>query len=331
MVTSAASPSAGRTTPIDFRLGAGPPPQQDARRHKFHRRDDRFAAYVFVLPFTVLFAMFLIAPILYAFETSFFTSTLIGGTHFSGFANYTAAFQDSQFWAAMARVLIYGVIETALAMLLATVFAVILDMRLVPLVGAIRVILFLPYAVPGAIAVVVWGFLLEPQVGSASQVLSGVGLGHVNFLQSGPVDLISIGAIALWAGTGYTMLIIYTGLRSVPPEHVESAIVDGAGTWRIALSIKLAQVRGLIAGMFLLGAIGAVQLYTEPTILSSLTTSIPSHFTPLMAINAANTDENNPQYAAALSILLGGISLVTAGTMTAMGLRRSKLGRGARK
>lgn len=296
-------------------------PAPRERRRRARLRLDRLAPYGFLGPFYLLFLAFTIAPIFYDLYLSFFKTTIIGGTHFGGFANYDAVFQSGIFWQAVLRVVEYGVGVMAVILACATTFALLLDFECVRFIRTFRIILFLPYAIPGAIAVLIWGFLYEPQLGTLSRMTRDVGLGAVNFLGVHLV-LFSIGNIAVWALTGFNMLIIYTALRGVPLENVESAIVDGASMWRIAISIKIPQIRGVIAGIGLLGVLGAVQLFTEPSILAPLTDTIPSQYTAVMAIDNVVTIQDNYNFAAALAFVLAIVSLLFAGTLLLIGIRR---------
>jgi multiple sugar transport system permease protein len=295
--------------------------RERARRRRPGSRAHRLAPYGFVGPFYLLFLTFTVAPIVYDFYLSFFKTTIVGGTHFGGFSNYVQVFQYGAFWQAVLRVIEYGVGVTAVILICATTFALLLDFEYVRFVRTFRIVLFLPYAIPGAISVLIWGFLYEPQLGTLTRITSAVGIGSVEFLDVHLV-IFSIGNIAVWAYTGFNMLIIYTALQGVPLENVESAIVDGASTWRIAVSIKLPQIRGVIAGIGLLGVLGALQLFTEPSVLAPLTDSIPSQYTAVMSIDNVVTIQNNYNFAAALAFVLAVVSLVFAGTLLAIGIRR---------
>ena len=200
-------------------------------------------------------------------------------------------------------------------------FAVLLDFEYVKFVRAFKLIFFLPYAVPGSIAVMIWGFLLEPQLGTYPLLARDAGFGSVNFLGTHLV-LFSIGSVSVWALTGFNMLVIYTALKGVPLENIEAAVVDGASKWQIAMKVKLPQIRAVVMGMGFLGVLGALQLFTEPSILSVLTDSISTEYTPAMLVDSTISTQSNNNYAAAMAFVLAVISLIFAGGLLGIFIHR---------
>jgi len=117
-------------------------------------------------------------------------------------------------------------------------------------------------------------------------------------------------------------LVIYTALRGVPLENIEAAIVDGASKWQIATKVKLPQIRAVVMGMGFLGVLGALQLFTEPSILSVLTDSISTQYTPAMLVDSTISTQSNNNYAAAMAFVLAVISLIFAGGLIGMFIHR---------
>ena len=100
-----------------------------------------------------------------------------------------------------------------------------------------RLIIFLPYAVPGVVAVLMWGFMYGTNFGLAADLNDLFGTSIVPLSKSWM--LASIANIVTWEFVGYNMLIFYSALRTVPGEIYEAAAIDGAGAFRTVLSIKL--------------------------------------------------------------------------------------------
>ena len=113
----------------------------------------RIAPYVFLLPFVLLFVAFLIIPLIYAFDLSVYKSALVGGTRFVWFDNYKRAFTDANFWAGVVLLLKFGLMQMPIMLILALLFALILDSGTVYAKSFFRVSFFIPYAVPVVIAV----------------------------------------------------------------------------------------------------------------------------------------------------------------------------------
>jgi multiple sugar transport system permease protein len=270
----------------------------------WNRRRDRRGIW-FVAPFLVAFLVFMVAPLGYAIYTSLYTTRIIGGTAFTGASNYTATVQSGEFWSGVVRVIIFGAIQVPVMLLIAFFFACVFDLRLAKFGRVLRTIFFIPFAIPAVVGTVMWSFLLEPQFGPFSHFASLLGFPDTNFYSPG-LMLPSIIVIVIWEWTGYNMIILYTALKSVPRDVVEAAILDGAPVWRIILRVKLPMVRPAIVMLLFLNTIGALQLFTEPLILSYFQPdAISVNYTPTLYIY--NTGIGGGQYnlAAAAAVLLG--------------------------
>jgi multiple sugar transport system permease protein len=273
-----------------------------------HRRDRR--GLWFVVPFLVAFLLFMIAPLGYAIYTSLYTSRIIGGTVFSGGANYTTTLQSGEFWSGTERVIIYAVIQIPVMLAIAFFFATIFDLGVAKWGRLFRTIFFIPFAVPAVVGAVMWSFLLEPQFGPFVHVANGIGLHNVDFFSTS-LMLPSIIVIVIWEWTGYNMVILYTALKSVPRDVVEAAILDDTPLWKIIIRVKLPLVRPAIVLLVFLNLIGALQLFTEPLILQYFQPqAISVNYTPMLYIY--NTGIAGAQYnlAAAAAVVLGLVIVV---------------------
>jgi multiple sugar transport system permease protein len=110
------------------------------------------------------------------------------------------------------------------------------------------------------------------------------------------------------------MTILYTSLKSIPREVTEAAIVEGASLWRIILRIKLPMVMPSVVMLVFLNTVGALQLFTEPSILAAFQPqAISFGFTPSLFVynTAVGSGEYNLGAAAAvvLALIIGAISV----------------------
>jgi len=268
------------------------------------------AGFLFTLPFIVLFLGMFIAPLVYALYLSLYREQLIGGNEFVGLSNYTDGLKDKQFTSGVGRVALFMLIQVPVMLLLALVFAMILDSGKVWLARFNRVAIFVPYAVPTVIAALLWGFLYGRDFGPFADIANAVGLSPPNFL-SEKTMLFSIANVSTWTYTGYNMIILYAALRSIPSELYEAAAVDGAGAVRIAIHVKLPLLRPALLLCTIFSIIGSMQLFAEPQIFFSIAPDvIGKAYTPnLYVYNLAFADQRL-NYAAALSFLLGAIVFV---------------------
>jgi multiple sugar transport system permease protein len=262
-------------------------------------------AYGFILPFLIFFVLILLVPIFYALYLSLFQNQIIGGQTFIGLANYAQAFTDPKFYEGLGRILLYLVIQVPIMLILALFFALVLDSGRLKGAGFVRLAIFAPYAIPGVISTLMWGYFYGGNFGLIAQIFKGIGLPAPDLLSQQNI-LGSMMNISTWEFVGYNMIIIYAALRSVPTELFDSAEVDGAGQWRIAWSIKIPAVRSAILLCVIFSVIGSFQLFTEPSLLQTLApTTIDSSYTP--TFYAYNLAFNNKEldYAASIAFIIG--------------------------
>ena len=262
-----------------------------------------------VTPFVVLFGFFFVLPLIYSLVKS--TTSDVSGA-FTGFTNYSYVLQLGEFWQGVVRMIYFGVIQVTVMIVLALLLALFLDSPYCRGRRFFSVVYFLPFAVPGVIAAIMWGFLFSPQLDVLLHVPQDLGMasGPVNPL-GGSAILYAIMLIVTWEATGYNMTIYLTGLSSVTRDVIEAARLDGCSEWRIAWRIKIPLLRPTIIFTIILSIIGTLQLFNEPEIINSLTT-LPAGYTPnLLIYQTAFTDGNIP-IAAAESVVLAVIIIVAS-------------------
>jgi multiple sugar transport system permease protein len=280
--------------------------------------------YLFVAPFLLVFAAMLVLPLAYAAYLSLFQDRLVGGTVFSGLANYVTALQDDRLMAGVLRVARFFAFQVPIMLAVSLLAALAIDSGLLRFAKVFRLGIFLPYAVPSVVATLMWGYLYGPDFGPIAQLADKLGRSAPKFLSEGWM-LGSMANIVTWEFTGYNMIILYAALRAVPHELYEAAAVDGAGAWRTAWSIKIPAIRPALLLCLIFSVIGSFQLFAEPNLLQRLAPSvIDSAYTPnLYAYSLAFTGQQ-VNYAAAVSFLLGAVIVVASYTVLILTSRRSR-------
>ncbi|MBP2471728.1 multiple sugar transport system permease protein [Crossiella equi] len=272
------------------------------------RPGERVAATALMTPFFVLFTAIFLIPVGTALWLSFFGADQPGlgfgpeSTVFVGLRSYLAVLSDPTFLSGLGTVALYCLIYIPLLVVGALGLALLLDSGAAKLRASAQLALYLPHAVPGIIAAIIWLYLYTPGL---SPVIAALAAGdiEVDFLGVRTV-LPSIVNIALWSNLGYNMVIFYAALQAVPREVVEAAVIDGAGPWRTALRVKAPMVRASVVMVSMFTMIWALQLFTEPMLLSQSTPVISARFSPSMYIYDAAFTRNNYGLASAASVIL---------------------------
>lgn len=269
------------------------------------RRREAIAGYLFVAPFFLVFVAMLVVPLFYSGYLSLFREQLIGGTVFTGAGNYIRAVQDPTFISGVLRMARFLLFQVPIMLGLALFFALALDSGRLRFQRLIRLSIFVPYAVPGVIAALMWGYLYGRDFGPFAQGARALGLPAPPFL-SNEWMLGSIMNIVTWSFVGYNMIILFAALRSIPTELYEAARVDGAGELRVAWSIKIPAIRPALLLTAIFSVIGTFQLFNEPNLLQTIAPNVIGRgYTPnLYAYNLAFVSREI-NYAAAIAFLLG--------------------------
>ncbi|GAA1676141.1 sugar ABC transporter permease [Kribbella yunnanensis] len=280
--------------------------------------------WVFVGPFLAVFALTFLAPIGYAVYLSLYRDqAFFGGTVFVGLDNYTEVLRDPKFWESAGRVLVFLVVQVPVMLVLALLAALAIDSARLRGAGFFRIVIFLPYAVPGVVAVLMWGFLYGDTFGLAADLNDLFGTTVIQPL-SGSWMLPSIANIVTWEFVGYNMLIFYSALRTIPGELYEAAAIDGAGAIRTVRAIKLPALRGAIVIATIFSIIGSFQLFNEPNILRTLAPNvITTYYTPNMYAYNLSFAGQQFNYSATVAIVMGVLTAIIAYVVQLRGSREA--------
>ncbi|WP_411104318.1 carbohydrate ABC transporter permease [Streptomyces sp. cmx-4-9] len=240
-------------------------------------------------------------------------------THFSGLDNYVRALTAPAFQTGFLHIAAYCAVYIPLMIGGALALALLIDSSLARAKRFFQLAAFLPHAVPGLIAAIIWVFLYTPGLSPIHQLLEQTGT-RVDFFGSGTI-LFSMVNAAAWQWTGYNMVIFYAALQAIPRETLEAATVDGAGALRTALSVKLPMVRSSVVLTTLFTVIGAIQLFTEPETFRYDATGLSPEWSPTMFIYQAAFSKHDYGIAAAASLVLALLGALLSFVVTRLGNR----------
>jgi multiple sugar transport system permease protein len=221
-----------------------------------------------------------------------------------GLDNYRQVLTDGELWSSALRMLEVGAITIPVTIGLALLFALLLDTARARFTRAARLLIFLPYAVPGVIATLLWGFMYLPAT-------SPIGGDHIDYFGATGVYG-SVANIAVWGAVGFNMVVLYTALRALPPEIYEAARMDGCSELQIALRIKVPLVLPAITMCTLFTVLASAQLFNEPNTLKPLSNAISSTWVPLMKVYTDAFVNSDIYSAAATSVVLAVAALAVS-------------------
>ena len=283
--------------------------QNHSRKRNAGRRRS-IVGWAFIAPFAIVFLVFLVAPLAYAFYLSLFSKGLATGTSFVGWDQYLKAFQDPAFLKGVWFVLTFALVLIPVQMAVSLAIALVLDAFTTKFARFARLMIFLPYAIPAVIGALMWGFLYSPTFGPLDQLFGLFGADGP-FLLSRDNVFFGLMNVVTWQWAGYYMIIIYAALQGIDPTLYEAAKIDGANAWQVAYRIKIPLVASALVLILVFALIGTLQFFTEPQILILVSNgTITPDFTPnIYAYNQAFVYANF-NYASAISFALGAVVFV---------------------
>ena len=258
---------------------------------------------VFLAPSLTVFTLYRIIPLIWNLILSFQKWSLFGGTSWIGWLNYEDMFYDEVFWEALKNtIMLFS--GAPVAIVLALGIALLVNM---PLRGRNihRAIVFLPYPLMTVAIGIVWRWMYDEKVGFFNFALRSAGLTDkgVPFLDSFEYSLLSIIFTYIWQIVGFFMVIILTGLQTIPAELHEAAAIDGAGPMRRFWYITLPLLKSTF---FLCFIIGIINSFTSFDLIYVMTGGGPGHSSEILVtyIYKAAFVLNRLDYGAALTVVL---------------------------
>jgi multiple sugar transport system permease protein len=236
--------------------------------------------FAMLLPTQGLLVAIIAVPSAYVLWLSFNESSYGSAPSFVGFANYEAIWNDRYFWRALVNtlvvinIIVYG--ELLLAFLIAAVFV-----KGVPFRRLMLAVVLMPYAISEVVAVVIWKYLLDPNVGSLAKAMAGLGLPEIAWATNPTHGLGLVSLISIWLHLPFTFILIYAAMLAVPRELYESARIDGAGGWQSFRYITLPGIMPAVFVALIFRYILAFRLFSEVWLLTS---GGPARTTEVLAI-----------------------------------------------
>lgn len=244
--------------------------------------EPRRIAYLYILPAFLVYAAFLLYPLLRAVQLSFYDWDGLTLASWVGFDNYAAVLQDEGLRGAFGHALVLIFFFAVLPVAVGLVLASILNRARVRGLPFFRTVVFLPQVIAMVVVAVAWRRIYAPD-GGLNGILDAVGLGSLGraWLGDYSAALPAIGFIGTWFETGLVTVLLLAGMGRIGNELYEAARLDGAGPVREFFAVTLPSVRGEIAVALTLTVIAALRTFDLVYVTTrggpGNTTSVPSY------------------------------------------------------
>lgn len=270
-------------------------------------RQEARIAWAFVLPAVLTILLVALFPLTWTLWESLHLHDLRMpwlGKPFVGIDNYTEAFRDPRFWAALGHTAFFVVTSVGLELIIGLWLALALN-RAFRGRGLVRAAVLVPWAIPTVVSALLWRFMFEGQTGIVNSVLVGIRVLKepvVWFIQPTaawvPVILADV-----WKTTPFVALLLLAGLQNIDASLYEAARIDGASAWRQFRHVTLPLLKPAILVALIFRTLDAFRVFD---LIYALTGGGPGTSTEPIALYTFNALLQNLQfgYGSALSVIV---------------------------
>lgn len=222
-------------------------------------KQETLIAWLFLLPSLIGFIAFYAVPAVRGVMLSFTDGNLLRGPQSVGLENYQNLLTDDDFWNALWVTLKYVMWNIPIQTAIAIVVAVMMDR--VTKSTLVRGLILLPWLMPNVIVGLLWLWLLDPTLGLINVGLEAVGFDSVPFLGQTSTAIETIAGINIWRHMGYTALLIFAGIQTIPASVYEAGAIDGASESRMFFQITIPLLRPVLIFVLITSVIGSFQIF----------------------------------------------------------------------
>jgi multiple sugar transport system permease protein len=221
------------------------------------------AGWGMIAPFMIIYALFLLWPVIGALWQSLFDSSLgVTDGGFRGLGNYGELLGDGDFWAAMWHTLLFTLLSTPPLVLIALGLALLVN-RALPAQWLFRLAFFAPYVLPVSVAVLLFNWLMQPGFGLINNTLVQLGFAEVNWLGAEGTAMFSVVILTVWWTLGFNFVLYIAALQDIPKEIYEAAAVDGATTWQQTRRIAIPLLAPTTMLVLVLQVIASLKVFDQ--------------------------------------------------------------------
>jgi multiple sugar transport system permease protein len=278
-------------------------------------------AYIFLLPTILGILVFTAGPVLVSLGLSLFSWDVVSPPTFIGFNNYQQFLSDPEGVKSFVNTFIYVALDVTLQIAVGLALALAMQQKMPRwLRYAFRSAFFLPLVTSGAAVSIVMSFLFNKDLGAINYYLGLLHIPPVPWLSSASWAMVTIVLTSVWQQMGFTFLVFTGGLGTISPEVLDAADVDGARGWRRLWYVTVPMLSPTILFVAVTGVIGALQVFTEPFVLTNGGPGDATH-TVVMTIYQAAFQNLQIGYGSAVAALL--FAVIMAVTAVQFGLSKT--------
>ncbi|MFE3852450.1 carbohydrate ABC transporter permease [Streptomyces griseorubiginosus] len=222
------------------------------------------AAWAFLAPVTLYLGLFYAYPLYRNLDLSLrdytVRSFVQGDAPFTGLANYRKILDDPTFAPALLHTVVFTAVCLVFQYALGLALAVFFNQNF-RLSATLRALFLVPWLLPLIVSASTWSWMLNSDSGIVNALLSALGIGPVNWLTSPSWSLASVIIANIWIGVPFNLVVLHSGLQSIPSNLYEAAALDGANAWQRFWRITFPLLRPVSAITLLLGLVYTLKVF----------------------------------------------------------------------
>lgn len=267
--------------------------------------------YFFIIPLVLFVSLFILFPIIGTFTTSLFKDITFLKTEFILFSNYADLFKDGGFWKSLRFTLLFIAIAVPLELIIGTIFAVILDIK-IPFRGVLRACVLIPWAIPSAISAKIWELIYNYSYGLANYciVLFGLSDKPINWIGTDFGAFSAVVVADVWKTAPFVAILVLAGLQAIPQDLRLQAKIDRANFVQTFFYITLPLLKPVLVVSLLFRTIDSLRVFD---VIYVLTNGGPGGATTSVSLYAYKYFLSGDfGYGSAISVVLFAVSFLMA-------------------
>jgi ABC-type sugar transport system permease subunit len=276
---------------------------------------DRQVGILFMLPFIVTAALFMVWPVVEAVRMAFYAYNPLrpDDIYWVGFENFERIFDDPLFWESFRQALVWTGWSILFQTVLGVALALLLNLTL-PGMAIFRGLLLFPYIMPTVVIALNWRWIFNSEIGIVNHALLSAGIISENIAWLSTPDMAMLSAILLnvWKYTPFVVICVLARLQTIPTELYDAAKVDGAGAWRRFMDITLPMLKEVLVVVIVFRTIWTFNKFEE---IYLLTRGGPGTSTFNLAVYAFEEGMANLRLGVAAATGVVMIALLLVGTI----------------
>lgn len=272
----------------------------------FRNLNAKIAALPMILTTLVVF----VGGTLWTVFYSFTDSKLLPRERFVGFDQYERLWNNSLWVTSIQNILFFGAMSLVFTIVIGFVLAALMDQK-IRFEDTFRTIMLYPFALSFVVTGLVWQWILNPDMG-IQNVVRQMGWTTFNFDPMNNPDTVLYGLLiaGLWQGTGFTMVLMLSGLRGIDEDIWKAVKVDGIPTWKAYVYVIIPMMRPVFITVLVLAAAGIIRLYDLVVAQTSGGPGISSQVPAMYVYRYMFTAQNLGQGFAASTMMLLSVLIV---------------------